>query len=97
LKEAALTICHNNPAAIMETEGGKRVAESNALLQECFSPGTLQRQELEDTKGQSVAELRNRLLQRGCADVDGSRAMLVKRLQEAGDDDDDDQSMDGEQ
>jgi hypothetical protein len=80
LKEAALKVCQNNPGAIMETEGGKLVAESNALLLELFSPGTAQRHEPDDTKGQSVAELRNRLLKRGCVDLDGSRAMLVKRL-----------------
>jgi BTB/POZ domain len=85
LKEAAFKICQNNPDAIMETEGGQRLAESSALLLELFSPGTAQRHEPDDTKGQSVAELRNRLLKRGCVDVDGSRAMLVNRLK-AGDD-----------
>jgi BTB/POZ domain len=85
LKEAAFKICQNNPGAIMESEGGQRLAESSALLLELFSPGTAQRHEPDDTKGQSVAELRNRLFKRGCVDVDGSRAMLVKRLK-AGDD-----------
>jgi BTB/POZ domain len=84
LKEAALKICQNNPGATMETEGGKRLAESSAMLLEIFLPDTAQRDEPDDTKGHSVVELRNRLLKRGCVDVDGSRAMLVKRFK-AGD------------
>jgi speckle-type POZ protein len=85
LKEAALKICHEQAAAVMDTDGWKRVKESSALLEELFAASCHHRQQNNNpaddaTEGQSsVAELRDRLLKRG-RDVDGSREMLVKRL-----------------
>jgi BTB/POZ domain len=85
LKEAAMKICKYNANAVIITEGWKRVVESNALMAELFSAvatGNSQQTtsgDATDLAGQSVAELRDRLLKRG-RDVDGSREMLVKRL-----------------
>jgi hypothetical protein len=84
LKEAAMKICLEQAAAVMVTDGWKRVVESNALMAELFSAvaTSSSRQtsgDETDPAGQSVAELRDQLLKRG-RDVDGSREMLVKRL-----------------
>jgi BTB/POZ domain len=86
LKEAALKICHEQAAAVMDTDGWKRVKESNALVVELFAASCCHHRQrsnnnpADDIEGQSsVAELRDRLLKRG-RDVDGSREMLVKRL-----------------
>jgi BTB/POZ domain len=81
LKEAAMKICKNSADAVMDTDGWKRVVESNALMVELFSAShrKLSINQADDTEGQSVAELRDRLLKHG-RDVDGSREMLVKRL-----------------
>jgi BTB/POZ domain len=80
LKEAAMKIFKNQADAVMDTDGWKRVVESNALMAELFSAShRKQSNQADDTEGQSVAELRDRLLKRG-RDVDGSREMLVKRL-----------------
>jgi speckle-type POZ protein len=92
LKEAALKICLEQAAAVMDTDGWQRVKESNTLLEVLFSASACHRQHSSNpaddddttTEGQmmSVAELRNQLLKRG-RDVDGSREMLVKRLKQA--------------
>jgi BTB/POZ domain len=83
LKEAAMKICLEQAAVVMVTDGWKRVVESNALMAELFAASHRKQstgnQADDDTEGQSVAELRDRLLKRG-RDVDGSREMLVKRL-----------------
>jgi hypothetical protein len=75
LKEAAITIFQNQADTVMNTEGWKRVHESNALVVELFLSVTND----DDPAGQCVAELRNQLLELGL-DVDGSRETLVKRL-----------------
>jgi BTB/POZ domain len=75
LKEPAIQIFKNQADVVMNTEGWKRVQESNALVVELFLSVTND----DDPEGQCVAELRNQLLQRGL-DVDGSRETLVKRL-----------------
>jgi BTB/POZ domain len=81
LKEAAMKICQNSADAVMDTDGWKRLRESSSLLEELFSASHRKQSmnQADDTVGQSVAELRDRLLKRG-RDVDGSREMLVKRL-----------------
>jgi speckle-type POZ protein len=87
LKEAALKICLEQAAAVMDTDGWKRVKESSSLLEELFAASCYHHRQHSNnpadddiTEGQSsVAELRDRLLKRG-RDVDGSREMLVKRL-----------------
>jgi BTB/POZ domain len=80
LKEAAIKICLEHAAAVMDTDGWKRLKESRSLLEELFSASHRKpSNQADDTEGQSVAELRNRLLKLD-RDVDGSREMLVKRL-----------------
>jgi BTB/POZ domain len=80
LKEASMKICLEQAAAVMDTDGWKRVVESNALMAELFAASHRKHSnEADDTEGQSIADLRDQLLKRG-RDVDGSREMLVKRL-----------------
>jgi speckle-type POZ protein len=85
LKEAAIKIFQNQADVVMNTEGWKRVKESNALLEELLAMVTTTTKQSgarttdDDPAGQCVAELRNQLLKRGL-DVDGSRETLVKRL-----------------
>jgi BTB/POZ domain len=75
LKEPAMKIFKNQADTVMNTEGWKRVHESNALVVELFLSVTND----DDPAGQCVADLRNQLLELGL-DVDGSRETLVKRL-----------------
>jgi hypothetical protein len=87
LKEAAMKLLYQSRysgGVVRNTEGWQRVKESALLLEELFffSAGQHASDDDDDTNGQSVAELRDRLLKRGRDDVDGSREMLVKRLKE---------------
>jgi hypothetical protein len=79
LKEAAIKIYLEHADAVMDRDGWKCVKESNMLLAELFSHRKQSIQADDTEEGQSVTELRDRLLKRG-RDVDGSREMLVKRL-----------------
>jgi hypothetical protein len=79
LKEAAIKIYLEHADAVMDRDGWKCVKESNMLLAELFSHHKQSIQADDTEEGQSVTELRDRLLKRG-RDVDGSREMLVKRL-----------------
>jgi hypothetical protein len=93
LKEAAMKLlCQSRCSGVVvrHMEGWQRVKESAKLLEELFFfSATAGAQHAysgddddNDTNGQSIAELRDRLLKRGRDDVDGSREMLVKRLKE---------------
>jgi hypothetical protein len=90
LKEAAMKLLYQSCCSglvVRHTEGWQRVKESALLLEELFFFSVGQHansgdDDHDDMNGQSVTELRDRLLKRGRDDVDGSREMLVKRLKE---------------
>ena len=82
LKEASMKICHNEYGIVTESEGWPKVRESNRLLEELFkfaAAGDRPIGTWSDDDTLDVTSLRN-LLKEANLDVDGSREILLARL-----------------
>lgn len=93
LKEAAMDYFVKNPQDVMASDGYEQVAESPAIMREmmaAMADGSKKRpasavsdsNDDRDYKRMRVATLRQKLAEKGL-DVDGSKEMLVSRLEEA--------------
>jgi speckle-type POZ protein len=89
LKEAAMDYFVENPTSVMSSPGWANMRESAALLTELLEVAFSNKKrsapaasnEARDNKRMCVSALRRRLDEKGL-DVDGSREMLVSRLEE---------------
>ena len=90
IKEAAISCFFSNPNGVRKTEGYARLKESPHVLEELLFEAAEARekrpashaQHERDYKRMRVSDLRSKLDGKGL-DVDGSREMLVSRLEEA--------------
>jgi speckle-type POZ protein len=88
LKEAAMDFFAANPTSVMSSPGWEKVEESLPLMKELMAvlasnkkrPAPADADEERDHKRMCVSALRRRLDEKGL-DVDGSREMLVSRLE----------------
>jgi speckle-type POZ protein len=93
LKEAAMDFFAANPAAVMSSSGWEKIAESAPILKELMEvlvnnkkrPTPVNSDE-KDYKRMCVSTLRRRLDEMGL-DVDGSKEMLISRLEQENNDD----------
>jgi hypothetical protein len=87
LKELAMDVVLANYKAVKATEGWKKVAESNGLLQECLQAfvdggsGAAAAADADPNQSMTVSDLRRALEIKGL-DCDGPRELLEKRLLE---------------
>ena len=90
LKEVAMEYFVQNAIDVMESDGFKQVEESPAILKELLKVGVGGKkrtaetgaEEERDYKRMRIATLRQKLDERGL-DIDGSKEMLVARLEES--------------
>jgi speckle-type POZ protein len=92
LKEAAIDFFAANPTSVMASSGWKQIEESLPLMKELMDvvvsskkPSAPADTEVDDTQ-MCVSTLRRKLEEMGL-DVDGSREMLINRLQQGDNDD----------
>ena len=84
LKELAMDVVLANYKAVTATEGWKKVAESNGLLQECLQASVdaaAAATDADPNQSMTVSDLRRALEIKGL-DCDGPRELLEKRLLE---------------
>lgn len=89
LKEVAMDYFVQNAHDVMESDGFKQIEESPAILKELLKvgvggkkrPADTDAEEERDFKRMRIATLRQKLDERGL-DIDGSKEMLVARLEE---------------
>lgn len=77
LKEYAIDLCLSEPTKVRASEAWAMVEDSPTLLSDLLTQSSAQNQGDQER----VADLRNRIFKQGL-DVDGSRRMLVKRLED---------------